>query len=154
MNVTSLFTAALAAAEVKQLGPRLARRALGYGLLALAILCLMVVAWRVLTLALGPLLGPLVAAVILAVASAGVFYWLDRPEKKRPSPETASLMTVLAPVAVTAAAPLILPALKFLLHPKRVATLAVFASAAAAVGMMGKPAAPRRRTPPPSRPLR
>ncbi|TKW62014.1 MAG: hypothetical protein DI628_05175 [Blastochloris viridis] len=145
MNLTSALTAALAAAEVKQLGPRLARRALAYGLLALAILCLMVVAWRVLELTFGLLLGPLVAALLLALASAGVFYWLDRPHKKHPSPETASLMTVLTPVAVTVAAPLLVPTLKFLLHPKRVATLAVLASAAAAVGMVGKPTTPRRR---------
>lgn len=150
MNLTSALTAALAAAEVKQLGPRLARRALAYGLLALAILCLMVVVWRVLELTFGPLLGPLVAASVLALASAGVFYWLDRPQKKRPSPETASLMTVLTPVAVTVAAPLLVPTLKFLLHPKRVATLAVLASAAAAVGMVGKPTAPRRRSVRPS----
>ncbi len=145
MNLTSALTAALAAVEVKQLGPRLARRALAYGLLTLAVLCLMVVAWRVLALTFGPLLGPLIAAIILAVASAAVFYWLDRPQKKHPSPETVSTLTVLAPLAATVAAPLVLPALKFLLHPKRVATLAVLASAAAAVGMVGKPSGPRRR---------
>lgn len=151
MNLSSALTAALAAAEVKQLGPRLARRALAYGLLALAILCLVVAVWRVLELFLGPLLGPLVAALALALASAGVFFWLDRPSQKGPSPETVSTMAVLAPLAATLASPLLLPALKYLLHPKRVGLLAVMASAAAAIGMLGKPASPRRR---PSHPPR
>lgn len=155
MNVASLFTAVLAAAEVRQLGPRLARRALAYGLLALAVFCLMIVLWRVLELTFGPLLGPLVAALVLALASAGVFYRLDVPQKQRPSPETLSLLAVVAPVAATVAAPLLVPALKYVLHPKRVAILAAFASLAAAVGMLGKPSAPRR-TPvrPVGKPLR
>ncbi len=145
MNLSSLLTAALAAAEVKHLGPRLAQRALAYGVLALAILCLVVVAWRALELTFGPLLGPLIVALVLALVSAGLFYKLDRPQKQRPSPEVTSTLTMLAPLALTVAAPLLAPALKYLLHPKRVATLAVIASAAAAVGMVGKPSTSRRR---------
>lgn len=143
MQLAPLLTALLALTGARQLGPRLAYRALAYALLALAVACLMVAGWRVLELAFGPLLGPLVAAVLLAGASAGVFGWLERPAPRQPASEALSHLTMLAPLAATLVAPLALPALKYLLHPRRMAGLAVVATAALAAGAVGRSTATR-----------
>lgn len=69
------------------------------GLMGLAILFLLLAFWRVLTMALGPILAPLVMALALAVV-AGVLAWQEARRKRRqreatPPPIAPLVATVL-----------------------------------------------------------
>ena len=144
MKSASLVTVLLALLNVRQLGPKLARTSVVYGLTALALLSLAVAGWRALELAFGPLLGPLIAALVLSLAAAALVLWPKLVPQRRTAPSTPHAAMLVLPVVASLAAPLALPLVKFLAHPKRLALLA-----AGAVGVAYASHRASSRQPPP-----
>ncbi len=154
MSLTTLISGVMALTEVKHLTRNMGTKMVAWGLQALALLSLAIAAWRALGYTFGPLLGPLVAALLLAVAAMLVQARL-RWQKRRAGgssklPNRQEIKDAVPRVAIPAGlamalpvvAPLLRPLARTLLQPKRLVLLAAAASVVA--GVVGS-----RRTPAP-----